>query len=92
MVLKITRQDGIPTGGGKKYTPINKAFHSIIKQFIIQINETFTIIHSSLQCLHLNHSEFNRAPKKSYLTKALYYKDKARHVWKKWIALLKITV
>ena len=70
MVLKITRQDGIPAGGGKKYTLINKALHSIIKQFIIKINEALTIRHSSLQCLHLNHTEFNRAGQKVLFNKS----------------------
>ena len=40
MVLKITKRDGTPTGDGKKYTLINNTLHSIVKQFIIKINET----------------------------------------------------
>ena len=68
MVLKITKRDGTPTGDGKKYT--NNALHSIVKQFTIKINETLaydrdrTIRHSSLQCLHQNHTKFYRAEKR----------------------------
>ncbi|XP_068750794.1 uncharacterized protein F54H12.2-like [Montipora capricornis] len=40
LVVKITKQDGSPTGDGKKYTLVNNALHSIIKQFTIKINET----------------------------------------------------
>ena len=32
LVVKITKQDGSPTGDGKKYTLVNNALHSIIKQ------------------------------------------------------------
>ena len=30
VVLKIAKQDGTPTGGGKKYTLVNNAHHSIV--------------------------------------------------------------
>ena len=35
LVVKITKQDGSPTWDGKKYTLVNNALHSIIKQFTI---------------------------------------------------------
>ena len=35
LVVKITKQPGSPTGDGKKYTLINNALHSVIKQFTI---------------------------------------------------------
>ncbi|XP_068735631.1 uncharacterized protein F54H12.2-like [Montipora capricornis] len=83
MVLKVTKQDGTPTGGGKKYTLINNALHSIVKQFTIKINETLVTEQSDTQAYNayiktiLNLTE---QAKKSYLTKALYYKDTAGHM------------
>ena len=83
MVVKITKQDGSPTGDGKKYTLVNNALHSIIKQFTIKINETLVTEQSDTQAYNayiktlLNLTE---QAKKSYLTKALYYKDTAGHM------------
>ena len=80
IVLKITKRDGTPTGDGKKYTLINNALHSIIKQFTIKINETLVTEQSDTQAYNayiktiLN---FTEQAKKFYLTKALYYKDTA---------------
>ena len=67
----------------KKYTLINNALHSIIKQFAIKINETLVTEQSDTQANNayiktlLN---FTDQAKKSYLTKALYYKDTAGHM------------
>ena len=83
LVVKITKQDGSPTGDGKKYTLVNNALHSIIKQFTIKINETLVTEQSDTQAYNayiktlLN---FTEQAKKSYLTKALYYKDTAGHM------------
>ncbi|XP_015778262.1 PREDICTED: uncharacterized protein F54H12.2-like [Acropora digitifera] len=83
MVLKITKRDGTPTGDAKKYTLINNALHSIVKQFTIKINETLVTEQSDPQAYNayiktiLN---FTEQAKKSYLTKALYYKDTAGHM------------
>ncbi|XP_068680356.1 uncharacterized protein F54H12.2-like [Montipora foliosa] len=83
LVVKITKQDGSPTGDGKKYTLVNNALHSIIKQFTIKINETLVKEQSDTQAYNayikilLN---FTEQAKKSYLTKALYYKDTAGHM------------
>ena len=51
MVLKITKRDGTPTGDGKKYTLINNALHSIVKQFTIKINETLVTEQSDTQAI-----------------------------------------
>ena len=83
MVLKITKRDGTPTGDGKKYTLINNALHSSVKQFTIKINETLVTEQSDAQAYNgyiktiLN---FTEQAKKSYLTKAMYYKDTAGHM------------
>lgn len=83
LVVKITKRNGGETGAGKKYTLINNALHSIIKQFTIKINETLVTEKSDTQAYNactktlLN---FTDQAKKSYLTKALYYKDTAGHV------------
>ena len=83
MVLKITKRGGTPTGDGKKYTLINNALHSIVKQFTTKINETLVTEQSDTQAYNayiktiLN---FTKKAKKSYLTKALYYKDIAGHM------------
>ena len=55
LVVKITKEDASPTGDGKKYTLVNNAPHSIIKQFTIKIKENAgnrTVRNSSIQCLH----------------------------------------
>ena len=83
LVVKITKQDGSATGDGKKYTLVNNALHSIVKQFTIKINETLVTEQTDTQAYNayiktlLN---FTEQAKKSYLTKALYYKDTARHM------------
>ena len=83
LVVKITKQDGSATGEGKKYTLVNNTLHSIVKQFTIKINETLVTEQSDTQAYNayiktlLN---FTEQAKKSYLTKALYYKDTARHM------------
>ncbi|XP_068684188.1 uncharacterized protein F54H12.2-like [Montipora foliosa] len=80
LVVKITKHDGSPTGDGKKYTLVNNALHSIIKQFTIKINETLVTEQSDTQAYNayiktlLN---FTEQAKKLYLTKALYYKGTA---------------
>ena len=83
MVLKITKRDRTPTGDSKKYTLINNALHSIVKKFTIKINETLVTQQSDTQAYNayiktiLN---FTEQAKKSYLTKALHYKDTAGHM------------
>ena len=83
MVLNITKRDGTPTCDGKKYTLINNALHSIVQQFTIKINETLVTEQSDNQAYNayiktiLN---FTEQAKRSYLTKALYYKDIAGHM------------
>ena len=83
LVVKITKRNGGDTGGGKKYTVINDALHSLIKQFTIKFNETLVTEQSDTQAYNsyiktlLN---FTEQAKKSYLTKALYYKDTAGHM------------
>ena len=83
LVLKITKRNGGDTGAGKKYTLINNALHSIIKQFTIKLNETLVTEQSDTQAYNayiktlLNYTE---QAKESYLTKALYYKDAAGHM------------
>ena len=72
LVVKITKQDGSPTGDGKKYTLVT-----------IKINETLVTEQSDTQACNayiktlLN---FTEQAKKSYLTKALYYKDTDGHM------------
>ena len=72
-MVKITKQDGSATGNGKKYTLINNSLHSIIKQFTIKTNDMQVTEQSVTQYIKalLN---FTEQAKKSYLTKALYYK------------------
>ena len=83
LVVKITKQDGSPTGDGKRYTLINNALHSVIKQFTININERLVTEQSDTQAYNayiktlLN---FTDQAKRSYLTKALHYKDTAGHM------------
>ena len=83
LVVKITKRNGGETGAGKKYTLINNALHSIIKQFTIKINEPLFKEQSDTHAYNafiktlLN---FTDQAKKSYLTKALYYKDTAGHM------------
>ena len=83
LVVKITKRNGGDTGAGKKYTLINNALHSIVKQFTIKLNETLVTEQSDTQAYNayiktlLNYPE---QAKKSYLTKALYYKDTAGHM------------
>ena len=78
MVLKVTKQDGTPIGDFKKYTLINNAFHSIVKQFTIKIYETLVTKRSHTQAYNAYIKTilpFTEKAKKSYLTKDLYYKD-----------------
>ena len=78
LVVKITKRNGGETGAGKKYTLINNALHSIIKQFTININETLVTEQSDTQAYNAyikTWLNFTDQAKKSYLTKALYYKD-----------------
>ena len=83
LVVNITKRNGGATGGGKKYTLINNALHSLIKQFTIKLNETLVTEQSDTQAYNayiktlLN---FTEQAKKSYLTKALYYKDTAGYM------------
>ena len=83
LVVKITKRNGGETGAEKKYTLINNALRSIIKQFTIKINETLVTEQSDTQAYNayiktlLN---FTDQAKKSYLTKALYYKDTAGYM------------
>ena len=49
LVMKITKRNGGATGGGKKYTLINNALHSLIKQFTIKLNETLVTEQSDTQ-------------------------------------------
>ena len=69
LVVKITKQDGSPTGDGKKYTLVNNALHYIIKEFTIKINET-----QAYNAYIKTSFNFTEQAKKSYLTKA-------RHCW-----------
>ena len=83
LVVKITKRNGGETGAGKKYTLINNALHSIIKQFTIKINETLVTEQSDTQAYNAYIKTlltFTDQAKKSYLTKALYYKDTAGHM------------
>ena len=83
LVIKITKNNGGSIAPGKKYTLINNALHSLIKQFTIKLNETLVTEQSDTQAYNayiktlLN---FTEQAKKSYLTKALYYKDTAGHM------------
>ena len=83
LVVNITKRNGGATGGGKKYTLINNALHSLIKQFTIKLNETLVTEQSDTQAYNayikilLN---FTEEAKKSYVTKALYYKDTAGYM------------
>ena len=83
VVIKITKTNGGDIAPGKKYTLINNALHSLIKQFTIKLNETLVTEQSDTQAYNayiktlLN---FTEQAKKSYLTKALYYKDTAGHM------------
>ena len=82
LVIKITKNNGGDIAPGKKYTLINNALHSLIKQFI-KLNETLVTEQSDTQAYNayiktlLN---FTEQAKKSYLTKALYYKDTTGHM------------
>ena len=83
LVVKITKQNGSPTGDGTKYIPVNNTLHSIIKQFTIKINETLVTEQSGTQAYNtciktlLN---FTEQAKKLYLTKTLYYKATSGHI------------
>ena len=70
MVLKITKKDETPTGDGKKYTLINNAPHSIVKQFTIKINETLVTKQSDTQAYNQNHTKFYRAGQNVLLNKS----------------------
>ena len=83
MVLKITKRDGTPTGNSRKYTLINNALHSIVKQVTININETLVTEQSDTQAYNAYFKtilNFTEQAKKSYLTKAQHYKDTAGHM------------
>ncbi|CAH3024099.1 unnamed protein product, partial [Porites evermanni] len=82
-VYKRKRKANSVNRSWEEYTLINNALHSIIKQFTIKINETLVTEQSDTQAYNayiktlLN---FTDQAKKSYLTKALYYKDTAGHM------------
>ena len=83
LVVKITKRNGGNTGGAKKYTFINNVLHSLIKQFTIKLNETVVTEQSDTQAYNAYIKtlfNFTEQTKKSYLTKALYYKDTAGHM------------
>ena len=82
-MIKITKNNGGNIEPEKKYALINNALHSLIKKFTIKLNETLVTVQSDTQAYNayiktlLN---FTEQAKKSYLTKALYYKDTAGHM------------
>ena len=81
MVLKITKRDGTPTGDGKKYTLVNNALHSIVKQFTIKINETLVTEQSDTQAYNAyikTIRKFYRAGQKILLDKSAVLQ---RHSW-----------
>ena len=92
MVLKITKRNGTPTGDGKKYTLINNALHSIIKQFTIKINKTLMTEQSDTQAYNayiktiLNFTEQAKSPTYQKLCTTKTQLD----IWMKWIILPKI--
>ena len=49
LVIKITKKNGGDIAPGKKYTLINNALHSLIKQFTIKLNETLITEQSDTQ-------------------------------------------
>ena len=92
LVIKNTKNNGGNIAPGKKYTLINNALHSLIKQFTINLNKILITEQSDTQAYNayikplLN---FTEQAKKSFLTKALYYKDTSGHM--ELIILQKIT-
>ena len=83
IVAKITKRNSADNAPGKKYTLINNALHSLIKQFTIKLNETLVTEQSDTQAYNAYFKtllNFTEQAKKSYLTKALYYKDTAGHM------------
>ena len=83
LVIKIVRNNGGDIAPGKKYTLINNALHSLIKQFTIKLSETLVTEQSDTQAYNAYIKtlvNFTEQAKKSYLTKALYYKDTAGHM------------
>ena len=83
LVIKITKNNGGNIAPGKKYTLINNALHSLIKQFTIKLNETLVTEQSDTQAYNAyikTSLNFTEQAKKSYLTRALYYKDTAGHM------------
>ena len=83
LVVKITKQDGSPTGDGKNYILVNNALQSLHHQTVHHQdqrnagNRTGTQAYNAYIKTLLN---FMEQAKKSYLTKALYYKDTAGHM------------
>ena len=66
----------------EKSALINNALHSIIKQFTIKINKTLVTEQSHTQAYNAYIKtllSFTEQARKSYLTKALYYKDTTGH-------------
>lgn len=92
MVLKITKRDRTPTGDGKKYTLINNALHSIIKQFTFKINKTLMTEQSDTQAYNayiktiLNFTEQAKSPTYQKLCATKTQLD----IRMKWIILPKI--
>ena len=82
-VVKITKRNGGDLEEGKKYTLTNNALHSIINQFTIKIKETLVTEQSDAQAYNayiMTLINFTEQAKKSYFTKALYYKDIGGHM------------
>ena len=82
-MVKITKRNSADNTPGKKYTLINNALHSLIKQFTIKLNETLVTEQYDTQAYNAYFKtllNFTEQAKKSYLTKALYYKDTAGHM------------
>ncbi|XP_068684748.1 uncharacterized protein F54H12.2-like [Montipora foliosa] len=80
LVVKITKQDRSPTGDGKKYTLLNNALYSIIKEFTIEINQALLTEQSDTQAYNAYIKtlvNFTEQLKKACLTRARYYKDTA---------------
>ena len=72
LVIKISKKKGGDIAPGKKYTLINNALHSVIKQFTIKLNETLITEQSDTQAYNAYIKTFlnsTEQDKKSYLTK-----------------------
>ena len=82
-MVKITKRNGGSLAPGKKYTLINNALHSLVKQSTIELNEALVTEQSDTQAYNAHITtllNFTEQAKKSCLTKALYDKDTARHM------------